>query len=188
MIEDLKASGLDHKAAEAISDLIVRDVEDAMRSSGSAARSRLQEAAQPAASPGSIGWLVVGTFFASVGLMMIFVISQSDSVRSDMRAEVGSVRAEVRSVRNGFNADTRSVRSDMRAEFGRVRAETGSIRAEMGGMQEKIGSRQDEISSVRAEIESMRTELDEIHSAISSLGEQMIRFEMLIQDRLPSAP
>lgn len=181
MIEDLKASGLDHKTAEAISDVIVRDVEDAMRSSGSAAQSRSQEAAQPAASPGSISWLVVGTFFALVGLMMIFAIWQSDTVRRDMRAAVGSVRAEVGSVRNGFRAETGSVRSDMRAEFGRVRAEMGSIRAEMGRMQEKIGNRQDEI-------ESMRTELDEIRSAISSLGEQMIHLEMLIQDRLPSAP
>ena len=188
MIENLQASGLDRKTAEAISDFVVREVEDAMRPSGNAARSRPQEAAQPAASTGSFGWLGVGTLLASVGLMMGVVFWQSDTIRSDMRAEIGSVRDD-------FRAEIGNVRSDMRAEFGSVRAEMGGIRAEMGGMQEKIGSMQEKIGSVQEkigsmqeEISSVRTELDEVRSAISALGEQMIRFEMLIQDRLPSAP
>ena len=193
-MEQLQASGMDHKTAEAISNAIARAIKDA----------------KPAASTGSIGWLGVGTLLASVGMMMGVVIWQSDTIRSGLRAEIGSVRAEIGSLRDGFSAEIGSVRdgfsaeigsvrddfraeiggvrSDMRAEFGSVRAEMGSIRAEMGEMQEKIGSMQEKIGRMQEEISKVRTELDEIRSAISSLGEQMIRFEMLIQDRLPSAP
>ena len=192
-MEQLQASGMDRKTAEAISNVIARAIEDA----------------KPAASTGSIGWLGVGTLLASVGMMMGVVIWQSDAIRSDMRAEIGSLRDD-------FRAEIGGVRSDMRAEFSSVRAEMGSIRAEMGEMQEKIGSMQEKIGSMQEkigsvqekigsvqekigsvqekigsmqeEISKMRTELDEVRSAISALGEQMIRFEMLIQDRLPSAP
>ena len=182
-MEQLQASGMDRKTAEAISNVIARAIEDA----------------KPAASTGSIGWLGVGTLLASVGMMMGVVIWQSDAIRSDMRAEIGSLRddfrAEIGSLRDDFRAEIGGVRSDMRTEFSSVRAEMGSIRAEMGEMQEKIGSMQEKIGSVQEkigsmqeEISKMRTELDEARSAISALGEQMIRFEMLIQDRLPSAP
>ena len=169
-VEQLQASGLDHKTAKAISNAIARAIEDAARSSGDAFQFRSEGAGNLPASTGSIGWLGVCTLFASVSLMVVVVFWQSDTIRSDMRAEIGSVRG------------------DMRAEFRNVREEISSVRTEMGSIQENIGGMQVKIEGLQEDIENVRTELAEVRSAISSLAEQMIRFEMLIQERKSSTP
>ena len=193
-MDQLVASGVDPKAAEAI----IKLVETAVRSSGVADQSRQREAARLPASKEGIGWTgigvlvaAVGVLIAVIGLLMGFIFWQNNITRSDVRAEfgsvraefgaeIGSVRAEIGSVREEFNAGIAGLREEfnagiagLRAEFG---AEIGSVRAEISDLRIEVG----------ADVEGLRDEVGMLRSEIGELSEQMIRQNMLIQDWMSS--
>ena len=160
-MDQLVASGMDPKAAEAI----IKLVETAARSSGVADRSRQREAARLPASKESIGWTGIGVLVAAVGvligvigLLMGFIFWQNNITRSDERAKFGSVRAE-------FNA-----------EIGSVRAEISDLRMEVGA----------DVESLRDEVGMLRSEIGELSEQMIRQNEQMIRQNMLIQECMSS--
>ena len=175
-MDQLVASGVDPKTAEALKNFVYDVVEIADRS-------RQREAARLPASKEGIGWTgigvlvaAVGVLIAVIGLLMGFIFWQNNITRSDVRAEFGSVRAEIGSVREEFNAGIAGVR----AEIGSVREE---FNAGIAGVRAEFGA---EIGSVRAEISDLRIEVGMLRSEIGELSEQMIRQNMLIQDWMSS--
>lgn len=67
-----------------------------------------------------------------------------------------------------------SIRNDMQAGFASMHDEFGRVR--------------DEIGSGGADVGGLRAEIGELRAEVGELRERVIRIELLIEDRLPSAP
>ena len=177
-MDQLVASGVDPKAAEAIIKLVETtvkssietavksSVETAVRSFGIADQSRQQEAARLPASKESIGWTGIIAIAAVIGIQLGAIYWLDNNMQAGLGRvyeEFGRVREEISDLRNHTFAELSSVR----AELGSVRVELGMLRSDVGGL--------------RSDVESLQTEVGE-------LGGRMTNLEMLFQDRLPSAP
>ena len=169
-MDQLVASGVDPKAAEAIIKLVETavksSVETAVRSSGVADQSRQQEAARLPASKESIGWTGIIAIAAVIGIQLGAIYWLDNNMQAGLGRvyeEFGRVREEISDLRNHTFAELGSVR----AELGSVRVELSMLRSDFGGL--------------RSDVESLQTEVGE-------LGGRMTNLEMLFQDRLPPAP
>ena len=182
-MDQLVASGVDPKAAEAIIKLVETtvkssietavkssietavksSVETAVRSFGIADQSRQQEAARLPASKESIGWTGIIAIAAVIGIQLGAIYWLDNNMQAGLGRvyeEFGRVREEISDLRNHTFAELSSVR----AELGSVRVELGMLRSDVGGL--------------RSDVESLQTEVGE-------LGGRMTNLEMLFQDRLP---
>ena len=177
-MDQLVASGVDPKAAEAIIKLVETavkssietavksSVETAVRSFGIADQSRQQEAARLPASKESIGWTGIIAIAAVIGIQLGAIYWLDNNMQAGLGRvyeEFGRVREEISDLRNHTFAELSSVR----AELGNVRVELSMLRSDFGGL--------------RSDVESLQTEVGE-------LGGRMTNLEMLFQDRLPPAP
>ncbi len=165
-MDQLVASGMDPKAAEAI----IKLVETAVRSSGVADQSRQREAARLPASKESIGWTGIIAIAAVIGIQLGAIYWLDNNMQAGfgrVYEEFGRVREEISDLRNHTFAELGGVR----AELGGVRAELGSVRADVGVLRSDVGV-------LRSDVESLQAE-------VGVLGGRMTNLEMLFQDRLP---
>ena len=140
-MDQLVASGVDPKTAEALKKL----VEDAIEV---ADRSRQREAARLPALKESIGWTGIIAIATVIGIQLGAIYWLNNSMRAGFESvyeEFGRVRNEISDLRN-----------HTLAEIGSIRAEVGVLRSEVGELDERmIGYEmliQDWMSSVTAKL------------------------------------
>ncbi len=137
-IELLTSSGVDPKTAKALGEFVEKAVESsvekavgrAMKSFGSEARSRLQEAAQ---SPGSKAIIVLTGIIAIAAVVTVqlgTIYWLSDFIRS----EISDVRGEINELRSDVREDIRSVE----AKIDVLRSEVNELRSEVGVLGERV--------------------------------------------------
>ena len=163
-MDQLVASGVDPKTAEALKNFVYDAIEVADRS-------RRREAARRPALKESIGWTGIIAIATVIGIQLGAIYWLNNSMRAgfeSMNEEFGRVREEFGRVRNEIS----DLRNHMLAEIGSIRAEVGMLRAEVG----KLG----------AEVGVLRAEVGELRSEVGELDERMIGYEMLIQDWMSS--
>ena len=154
-MDQLVASGVDPKTAEALKKL----VEDAIEV---ADRSRQREAARLPALKESIGWTGIIAIATVIGIQLGAIYWLNNSMRAGFESvyeEFGRVRNEISDLRNHTLAEIGSIRAEvgvLRAEVGEIRSEVGVLRSEVGELDERmIGYEmliQDWMSSVTAKL------------------------------------
>ena len=126
-MDQLVASGMDPKAAEAI----VKLVETSARSSGVADQSRQREAARLPASKESIGGTGIIAIAAVIGIQLGAIYWLDNNMQAGfgrVYEEFGRVREEISDLRNHTFAELGSVRADV----GGLRSDVESLQAEVG--------------------------------------------------------
>ena len=184
-MDQLVASGVDPKTAEALKKL----VEDAIEV---ADRSRQREAARLPALKESIGWTGIIAIATVIGIQLGAIYWLNNSMRAGFESvneEFGRVYEEFGRVREEFGR-VRNEISDLRnhtlAEIGSVRSEVGVLRSEVGMLRSEVGKLGAEVGVLRSEVGVLRSEVGELRSEVGKLDERMIGYEMLIQDWMSS--